>query len=299
MDIALVEHHMQRYFWDGPRFSRLSTISGPEPFLAKAGAELIDRSQRTAVQLLVAHIDLDWIDRERRGELVASLLIMQARDIGHAEYWKREWVFVRDFIKALLPPDNYKDLMATLPACHSDNQSSPFGTTFNDAKILFNHIIRVDLREMIQVRDLWKFVSRGAMIICPPGHHDIDIVLPVCFKGNTHSRNNMTAIVIQVKSDKRHPEDHSRNPFEHMNPFDVGLFFEGVAPLPVIGRMVFALGSDGFSVTFPAQENSDLVGLFTPCDFWLAGLLPGTFACIGDDDLSAYRAVLGPGSSSL
>jgi len=222
---------------------------------------------------------------------------MQARDIGHAEHHQREWVFIRDFMKALLPPDNYNVLMATLPACHPDNQSAPFGTTFNDAKIWFNHVIRVDRGEMIHVRHLWKFVSRGAMIICPPGHHGIDIVLPVCFKGNALSRNNMTAILIQVKSDKHHPEDHSRNAFEHMNPFDVGLFSEEDAPLPVI-RMVFALGSDASGVTFPAaQEKSDLAGSFTSYDVWLAGLSPGTFACIGDDNLSAYRAVLGPFSS--
>jgi hypothetical protein len=291
METTLVERHLRLCLGASPGYypGLLSTTAGSEPFLAKAAAILINRLMDiNTVKLLKACTR--WVNYERRGELVASLLVMEARDIGQAKNPEREWVFIRDFMKALLSPDNYNVLMATFPTCHlPDNQSAPFGTTFDDAKIWFNHIIRVDRGEMIHVRHLWKFISRGAMIVCPPGYHGIDIVLPVCFKGNALSRDNMTAILIQIKSDKCHPKD-SRGPFERMNPFDVGLFSEEDAPLPVI-RMVFALGSNESGITFPAQENSDLADSFTSYDVWLAGLSPGTFACIGND-LSAYQGVL-------
>jgi hypothetical protein len=271
MKATLVQQHLRLCFGASPGFSRLSTAAESEPSLAKAVSRFIngltidrDTDSRAAVRLLEGCTD--WISYGHRGELVASLLVMQARDIGQAKYHQREWVFIRDFMKALLPPDNYNVLMATLPTYHSDNRSAPSGTTFNDAKKWFNHIIRFDRGKMIHVRHLWKFVSRGAMIIFPPGYHGIDIVVPVCFKRNALSRNNMTAILIQVKGDKRYPEDHSRSPFERMNPFDVRLFSEEDAPLPVI-RMVFALGSDESGVTFPAaQEKSDLAGSFTSYD---------------------------------
>jgi len=264
MEATLVERHLRLCLEASPGYLDISTAAGSEPFLAKAAARFIFRLMETPVRLLKGYTE--WIDCSRRGELVASLLVMQARDIGQAKYHQREWVFIRDFMKALLPPDNYNVLMATLPTYHSDNRSAPSGTTFNDAKKWFNHIIRFDRGKMIHVRHLWKFVSRGAMIIFPPGYHGIDIVVPVCFKRNALSRNNMTAILIQVKGDKRYPEDHSRSPFERMNPFDVRLFSEEDAPLPVI-RMVFALGSDESGVTFPAaQEKSDLAGSFTSYD---------------------------------
>jgi hypothetical protein len=295
MEATLVERHLRLCLEASPGYLDISTAAGSEPFLAKAAARFIFRLMETPVRLLKGYTE--WIDCSRRGELVASLLVMQARDIGQAENHQREWVSIPDFMKALLPPDNYNALMAALPACHSDNQSAPFGTTFNDAKIWFNHIIRVDSSEMIHVRHLWKYVSRGAMIICPSGFLDFDtaLVLPVCFKGNVLSRDNMTAIIIQVKNeilDTYYAKCHSKTPFERMNPFDVGLFSEEDTPLPVI-RMVFALESDQSGVTFPAaQEKSDLAGSFTSYDVWLAGLSPGTFACIDGDDLSAYRAVL-------
>ena len=109
----------------------------------------------------------------------------------------------------------------------------------------------------------------------------------VCFKGNALTRENMTAILIQIKPDKRH---FSGDLFGYTDPFDAGLFSDGDAPLPVI-RMVFALGSDDPDVSFPAQEKSPLASRFSSYDIWCEGLSPRTFPCVGED-LSSYQALL-------
>ena len=70
---------------------------------------------------------------------------------------------------------------------------------------------------------VWEFVSRGAMIIRPPGCHGADIILPVCFKGNALTRDNMMAVLFQV----RNKEDIPGNLFDSTDPFDVGLFSDG------------------------------------------------------------------------
>ena len=286
--INQVKRHLRLCLAATPGFDHLLTVAGSEPFLAKAAAGLICQSWDTAVKLLATHPCLNSVDCGRRGELPASLLVMQARDTAPED---REWIFVREFMEALLPRDKYETLISTLPACHlPDDRKTSFEATFNDSKIWFNHIIKVQQGEMIHVRHLWKFVSRGAMIICPPGYFGIDIVLPVCFKGNALTRENMTAILIQVKNDKRHRRDFSVDPFDLMEPFDAGLFSDGDVPLPII-RMVFALGSDEPGVAFPAQEKSDPAGTFTSYDIWCEGMSSGTFACIGDD-LSSYRTLL-------
>ena len=286
--INQVKRHLRLCLAATPGFDYLLTVAGSEPFLAKAAARIIRQSRDTPVKLLATHPCLNSVDCGRRGELPASLLVMQARDTARED---REWIFVRKFMEALLPRDKYETLISTLPACHlPDDRKTSFEATFNDSKIWFNHIIKVQQGEMIHVRHLWKFVSRGAMIICPPGYFGIDIVLPVCLKGNALTRENMTAILIQVKNDKRHRRDFSVDPFDLMEPFDAGLFSDGDVPLPII-RMVFALGSDEPGVTFPAQEKSDPVGTFTSYDSWCEGMSSGTFACIGDD-LSSYRTLL-------
>lgn len=210
---------------------------------------------------------------------------MKAKDLG---YTNRKWVYVRDFMKALLPEDAYETLISTLPACHlPGGQNTSFEATFNNSKIWFNHIIKVEHGEMIHVSHLWKFVSRGAMIICPPGYCGIDIVIPVCLKGNALACDNMTAILIQIKPDKRH---FSGDLFGYMDPFDAGLFSDGDAPLPVI-RMVFALGSGDPDISFPVQERAPLASRFTSYDIWCEGLSPRTFPCVGKD-LSSYQALL-------
>jgi len=40
---------------------------------------------------------------------------------------------------------------------------------------------------MINVEHLWKFITRGAMIVCLVNHGGIDIVLPVCVTKGTLS----------------------------------------------------------------------------------------------------------------
>lgn len=124
------------------------------------------------------------------------------------------------------------------------------------------------------------------MIIRPPGCHGADIILPVCFKGNLLTRDNMSAIFIQVKNKK----DVPGNLFDSMDPFGVRLFSDGDEPLPVI-RMVFALGSDECGIRFPPQDKSDQAGKFTSYDIWCAGLSRDTFARVGDD-LHWYEALL-------
>jgi hypothetical protein len=51
---------------------------------------------------------------------------------------------------------------------------------FKEYGMWFNHVIKIETKEMILVNHLWKFVVRGAMILCTTNQEGIDIVLPVC-----------------------------------------------------------------------------------------------------------------------
>jgi hypothetical protein len=148
---------------------------------------------------------------------------------------------------------------------------------------------------MINIKSLWKFITRGAMVMCANNQRGVDIVLPVCDTNRNLSPHSVTAILIQVKNDKSFQHNITKALFDLMDPFDVGLFSRGDTVtserLPVI-RMVFALAAEQPGVSFrdiPERRNHSEA--FTAYDVWCAGLSPETFKDIGDD-LTSYQALL-------
>jgi hypothetical protein len=87
----------------------------------------MSESSGTPVRHLAKHSDLHCIDRGRRGELVAVLLVMQARDAAVATQLQREKsdgrersdgqraVSVGNFMEALLPQSSYNKLQIVMP----------------------------------------------------------------------------------------------------------------------------------------------------------------------------------------
>ncbi len=273
-------------------FERLITIAGSEPLLAEAASQLMHESRTNPVRHLANHSDLNCVDRGWRGELVAAMIIMQARDTASRN--ERRWVSVCDFMEALLLPDKYEDLQSSGPTFWRKREDRPFSETFQDYAMWFNHVIRIEDGDMISTELLWRFITRGAMIMCRHNQTGIDIVLPVCAREGNLSGDSVTAIIIQVKNAKRHGNNIDKTIFDGMDPFKVGLFNpESQKQKPVI-RMVFALASPTPSILFPSRRTytgtrSDGAGDFTAWDIWCAGLL--SFKNIGDD-LTSYERLL-------
>jgi hypothetical protein len=178
---TLVERHMRLCIAATTGFEKTITISGSEPLLAEAAYELLKGTGTNAVCHLAGHADLNCIDRGRRGELVASLLIMQAYDAARVISGRRS-VSVLNFMEALLPPSKYNTLLRSTPSSWpmSHHNQATFKAIFKDYSMWFNHVIKIEQKEMISIDHLWKFVVRGAMVLCATNQQGIDIVLPVC-----------------------------------------------------------------------------------------------------------------------
>jgi hypothetical protein len=217
---------------------------------------------------LAEHSDLNCVDRGRRGELVATLIIMQARDAAGPN--ERRWVSVCEFMEALLPLDAYEYLQSSLPTFWREGENRPFSETFEDCALWFNHVIKIEDGAMINTELLWTFITRGAMIMCSRNQDRIDIVLPVCATKGNLSRDSVTAILIQVKNAKRIGCSIDKTIFDGMDPFSLGLFDKG-SQKPVI-RMVFALASSPPGVLFRPYTSIPVHALVE-----LASLLPSIF----------------------
>jgi len=292
---AQIERHMRLCIAATARLEKLVTLAGSEPLLAEAAYELMEGSE---VRYLADHSDLGCIDRGRRGELVAALLIMRAYDVARpARGWRydvKRCVSVVEFMKALLPESEYGTLCNSLPTVWCENEEKPFKKAFEDYGMWFNHVIKIEDKKMLSVDCLWKFVMRGAMILCGNGQDGIDIVLPVCHTKRKLSPDSMTAIMIRVKNAERFKKEVKKTLFDAMNPFDLGIFSEnGPSNItkPVI-RLVLALSSPEAGVIFPKRASHQRhLNAFTSFDIWLAGLSKDTYKQIGGD-LKSYEALL-------
>jgi hypothetical protein len=307
---AQVERHMRICVAATTGFEKLVTVSGSEPLLAEAAYDLMKRTQINAVRHLADHSDLHCIDRGRRGELVAALLIMhaydEARGEARGESSGRRWVTVADFMKALLPTSlptsKHESLHDTLLECQPtfwrEGEDKAFRETFKDYGMWFNHVIKIEDSEMFSADNLWKFVTRGAMILCSNNQRGIDIVLPLCHTKENLSPRSVTAILIQVKNAKEFGKEVKSTLFDAMGPFDLGVFrvakdgaLAEATPKPVI-RLVFALASPEASVVFRGgATRKSRPNEFTAFDIWLAGLSADTFKQVGLD-LEPYRTLL-------
>jgi hypothetical protein len=322
-----VEWHMRLCIAATAGFEKIITIPGSEPLLAEAAYQLMETN---AVRHLAMHSNLNCIDRGRRGELVASLLMMQAYDVAR-KFSETRWVSVGNFMKALLPSQKYDTLLRSAPTSwpmnHGDSET--FEATFKDYGMWFNHVIRIEESEMISIDHLWKFVVRGAMILCATNQDGIDIILPVCHTKKYLGPDSMTAIIIQVKNAKTYKAPLHGDLFDAMDSVVKSTIFSKlpepgvdcdtnyesttrtsaepdskrrkvlppervkVKPKAVI-RIVMALASPEPAVVFKDRPQMDhhFDGNAT-FDIWLAGLSKETFRHIQDRHLEHYKTLLG------
>ena len=215
---ALVERHMRLCIAATTGIGKTITISGSEPLLAEAAYELMKGTGTNAVCHLAEHSGLNSIGRGRRGELVATLLIMQAYDAARVISGRRS-VSVLNFMEALLPPLEYNTLLQSGPSSWPTNyhNQQTFKAIFDEYGMWFNHIIKVEKNEMISIDHLWKFVVRGAMILCATNQQGIDIVLPACHMTQNLGPDSVTAIIIQVKNAKDYKATLQADLFDAMD----------------------------------------------------------------------------------
>ncbi|TFK53306.1 hypothetical protein OE88DRAFT_1733256 [Heliocybe sulcata] len=289
-----VESHMRICLAATPGFETMVTVAASEPLLAEAAA--VRLKGRDWARELVHHLDVSGVQRGQRGELVAMLLLMQARDkLAYRDLAPTRVFSVIEFLHALLPDSVHHQLGQLLPAVSRENESKAFSETFKDARMAFNHFIKVTDFKMLNVEYLWRLVVRGAAVLCADGQLGVDIVIPFLFRDTTIHATNVSAILVQVKNASAFTHKVKRTLFDGMDPFSAGIFSRNASPLPVI-RMVFSLASPKpalIAVKPPKRRSArKRQPRQTAYDIWCAGVLPETFAVIKPEQVEPYNSVL-------
>jgi hypothetical protein len=196
-------------------------------------------------------------------------------------------------MEELLPPAEYDILKKSFPTFYRKEDEKKFAVIFKDYGIWFNHVIKVEKEKMFSADHLWKFITRGAMIMCSDSQEGIDIVIPICHTQQALSRHSVTAILVQVKNSEKYQSTLVKTLFDRTNPIGLGLFPAQVVPKPVI-RIVFALAAVDAGVYFPKARQRDhhYDDRFTAFDIWCAGLGAKAFKHIDSGDLMSYQLLL-------
>jgi hypothetical protein len=233
---------------------------------------------------------------------------------------------VLNFMEALLPQTKYDTLRLSAPTSWpmNNHDQATFEGIFKEYGMWFNHVIKVEEKEMISIEHLWKFVVRGAIILCVTNQEGIDIILPICHMTKNLGPDSVTAIIIQVKNPKDYRGTLQGNLFDAMDSIVKSTMFSKlpdpdsdsgstpaetpsepskkkrkvtlesvkVEPKAVI-RMVTALASPEPAIVFKDRpEKNDGFDGFTAFDLWLAGLSNQTFKQIQDTDIEPYKTLL-------
>ncbi|KAA1476428.1 hypothetical protein DENSPDRAFT_510994 [Dentipellis sp. KUC8613] len=314
-DLMLVCRHMRLCLSASENLADVVTTAPSEPLLAEAAARCLNSWAAPAA--LWKHVDESCVSVGERGELIAALLVLCARDaavvMGKTQFFRYSSLdsddgatrvaCVEDFLRELVNKDS-RLLAAQYPTMHRnpEDRTRPLNEAFRDAAVWFNHFVKVDDVDLISQEFLWTFLARGAAVLCPHNQRSVDIVIPVLFH-NALRRENVSAILIQVKNDSSFGDSPRKSLFSNMNPYDVGLFAgDIVKPLPVI-RIVFALSSETPSVWF--RENPvELMGededgtadhvtpAFTAYDIWCAGVSDQTFKVVSPEQACWYQKLV-------
>jgi hypothetical protein len=311
---AQVEKHMRVCLLVNQGFETAVTVAASEPLLAE-GAFLIMR-QRAAFNLpmtLLKELEGPGLDKGDRGELICLVLLILARDLV-AQKTDKAAISLLDLIKALLATNWHKVVLASKPAkCRTAAEGDrSFEETFKNSRIYFNHFIKIHDPKVINRGFLWGLIARGAAVLCATNQAGTDVILPFLYFDAKLQRDNVSAILIQVKNDKRYSTTPNIFLFDAMNPYFLRFFdMDEANPLPII-RMVFALAASDAGVEViehtiarknpprkaKGKKQKKRAPLFTAYDIWCAKASIDTFAVITADEEHAgtYAALLKVGS---
>ncbi|KAG6848465.1 hypothetical protein H0H93_016752 [Arthromyces matolae] len=311
-----VEQHLRLCITMTADMETAITVAASEPIVAEGSAYMLChfREQKKMPQMLrEVLLGTPSIDLGHRGETMGLLLLTMARDeivyppedpylsLNNPEGPELRSIPLVTFIQTLLVVDNLTEALPTSVADPTKNL--PFGETFRNSRIHFNHFIKVTDSKTINRHYLWKVATRGAGILCADRQLGIDAILIFILDCKKPlGPDNIGVLLIQDKNDAGFELPYNDYLNDVMNPYDLGIFDndKDQCYVPLI-RMVFALASSksgAYAIKPPMDRprrettgTSTPKQMYTAYDFWCAGATRDTFPLIGDDE-RVFRDIL-------
>ncbi|KAH7907566.1 hypothetical protein BJ138DRAFT_1104220, partial [Hygrophoropsis aurantiaca] len=292
--------------------TRIVTVASSEPLLSEAAYWVMQNHAFDAPGALVSVLRGVTADKGSRGELVVMLALTLARDraVGPAGDDGRpvqRWTTLPAFFRHLFhspahtnPSELHDDVFAALGQTLSP--AGPIATEvtfedqFQDARVYFNHFIKVHEHSFINRAYFAALSYRGTAVLCEDSKSGIDGIVPFC-----------------SKNDVRYGSTPQVELFDTMDPWTLGIFNDMDpgsdselgereesaskpvhAPVPLI-RIIFALAARTPSLkVVKASRVANSRGLgFCTYDIWCAGISPDILCPIDGNAQVSWADLLG------
>ncbi len=272
-----MEGHMRVCLKIDAAFETMTTTSSSEPILSEAAYFVMQRGSLNAPKALKSVMEGFSISKGDRGEFLALLLLILARDatvgspdeLGRPIKGKR-WFGLADFLHGQL--FQKQDSSSQLVDAKSSRALRMLPKDFPNAQLHFTHFVKVHEYRAIDLDSLLLLQGRGAAVLCANNQMAIDSI-NVFLKNNTKLvRDNAGLTFSQVKNALKYSMKPQPDVFAAMDPYNLGVLEEGDAAVPLI-KIVFALAAKTPSLNVvrraPTKEYAAVV-----YEIWCAGLSP-------------------------
>jgi hypothetical protein len=316
----LVTNHMRLSLGPTGDVEHIYTIPPSEPLLAEgARQEMLNNGNIS--KALKWHSDHHILDVGRSGELVVAVLLLTAQDharvpseeIGGLSKEPRRSVPLKDFLGKFLGEAVHKEFWTSEPSyVHpNDPDARSLQDRYPNARVWFNHFIEVQDSDVISTEYLWRYLLRGAALVCRKSQEGIDILIPFLLDAEEPiGPSNISVVLVQVKNDVKFSENVDDELFMKMDPYNLGIFSPSEPPRAVV-RIVCALAAStagckmvkrgvarlAREAKFEAMEaiSGQLEVEKPSCasfDFWCHGATQSTFRSMGKDEEANYHDIL-------
>ncbi|KIY53565.1 hypothetical protein FISHEDRAFT_33100, partial [Fistulina hepatica ATCC 64428] len=274
-----VENHLRVCVSIDKSFVSMVTTNSSEPIVSEAACGLMRSADFKAPAALLRVMGGFSIDKGNRGELIALLLLILARDeavrtpVGLEQLKGQGFFGVIPFLKALfVSPED--------PSSDFEDKDIPLKDAFKDTFMHFNHFVKRGEQEGLDFPCLLGFLARNAAVMCANGQKGIDGAVPMVSMskdGIIIVRTKTAVFLLQVKNAKKYSATPQEKLFASM---DLEMFGFKDLEVPII-RVVFALAG---RPALHVMQQPGKRGKFTSYDIWASGMSGQVFRACKDDE---------------
>ena len=280
-----VEGHMRVCLDIDAGFQTMTTVSSSEPLLSEAAYVIMSRKSFDVLKCFKTVLDGFAVHKGDRGEFLALLLLTLARDLAvgspnddgrpECRYFKFTPFVYGHLFKS--PSKSPSDL-ATLER------------DFPNAKMHFNHFVKLHDFKTIDKETLLRLMTRGAGVLCANSQASIAAVTVFLKSGTKLTTDNFGLVLYQFKNNPSYTKNPQSKLFQSMDPYDLEILQEGDAAVPIV-KIFFALAAKvaGLHVKrHPASEAYNAVVY----EIWCAGLAPEYLEPICANQVDIWKGLL-------